>query len=286
MIMKTLGILGVLFILTSLSGCKYKNEALELQKQNQDLAIQLAKSDSLSNVYRLILKDIEAVLDSIIPVDDALDTNPAGRNLTTGLTNKLNQINDLLLEKEKNYKTLNYRLFNSNKMASEMSAKLEELNREVEEKDNVNFNLNQNINKLDKQIADQSSQIESVIQEKQKLNEALETKTNTINSAHFITGSEDELRNKAIIEKTGGFLGFLGRVNTLNSELDKNHLQVIDIWEKTTFSLNTEMKKIEFITNHHPASYELNESNTGTSLLTVTDPVEFWRYSKYLVIKY
>ncbi|MBN1182840.1 MAG: hypothetical protein JXB49_11170 [Bacteroidales bacterium] len=280
--MKTLGLLSVLFFLTSLAGCKYKNEAHELQKQNQGLAIQLAKSDSLSNVYRSSLEDIEAVFDSIMPVDDALDPTPAGRKLTTSLTNKL----DLLLEKEKNYKAQKYRLINSNKMVSEMSAKIEDLNGEIRGKDSANFNLNQTVKKLEKQIAEQSSQIETHILEKQKLNEALETKTNTINSAHYIVGSEDELSNKAIIEKTGGFLGFLGRVNTLNPGLDKNHLQMIDIREKKTYTLNAEKKQIEFITNHHPSSYELNESNTGTSLLTITDPAVFWRNSKYLVITY
>lgn len=286
MIMKTLVKLGVLFILISLSGCKYKNEALELQKQNQDLTIQLAASDSLSGVFHSTLKNIEAVFDSIIPADDAPGTAPAEGELTMKLTNKLNEINDLLIEKEENYKALNYRLINSNKKISEISAKLEELNGEVAEKDSINFNLNQNIDNLEKQIADQSSRIESVIQEKQVLNEELENKTNTINSAHFIAGSEDELRTKAIIEKTGGFLGFLGRVNKLNPVLDKNLLQLIDIKEKTAFTLNAEKKYIEFITNHHPASYELTESDTGTSLLTVTDPAEFWRYSKYLVITY
>ena len=61
---------------------------------------------------------------------------------------------------------------------------------------------------------------------------------------------------------------------------------MIDIREKTTFTLNAEKKHIEFITNHPPSSYELNESSTGTSLLTITDPAEFWRNSKYLVISY
>ncbi len=163
---------------------------------------------------------------------------------------------------------------------------IEELNAEIREKESVNFNLKQNVDKLEKQIAEQASQIASLILEKQNLNEALETKTNTINSAHYIAGSEDELRNMGIIEKTGGFLGFLGRVNTLNPKLDKNHLQMVDIRERTTFTLNAEMKKIEVITNHHPSSYELKESSTEASMLTVTDPVEFWRNSKYLVIAY
>lgn len=284
--MKTLSVLVVLFILTSLWGCKDKNEVLELQKQNQGLAIQLTKSDSLANVYRSTLKDIEAVLDSIIPEDSTLDPAPVEKKLRARLTQKVNEINGLLLEKEKNYNALNYRLIKSNNLVSEKSAMIEELNTEIREKENVISNLNQTVKKHEKQIAEQSSQIESVIQEKQKLNETLETKTNTINSAHFIAGSEDELRNKAIIEKTGGFLGFLGRVNTLNPELDKNHLQMIDIREKTTFILNAEMKKIEVITNHHPSSFELNETGPGTSLLTVTNPAEFWKNSKYLVISY
>lgn len=285
--MKTLSLLSVLVILTSLLGCNGKNEKLEeLQKQNQDLSIQLEKSDSLANVYRSTIKDIDAVIDSVLPGKNALDPTPAGRKLRTRLIQKVDEIDSLLLEKEKKYNALNSRLVKSNARVSEMSEKIEKLNNEIREKENVNANLTQTVKKLEKQITEQSSQIESVIQEKQKLNEALETKTNTINSAYFIAGSENELRNMAIIEKTGGFLGLLGRVNTLNPELDKNQLQMIDIREKTTFSLNAEKKQIELITNHPPSSYELNESGTGTSLLTITNPVEFWRNSKYLVISY
>ncbi len=281
--MKTLHILCVLFILTSLSGCKYKNEALELQKQNEDLAIQLTKSDSLSNAYRSTLREIEAAFDSIMPVDASLDATSEGRKLTTRLTNKLNEINELFIEKEKNYNALNSRLINSNKMIADMSVKTEELNRKISEKDSVNGSLNKEIAGLEKQIADQLSQMDSVIQEKRKLNEAFEKKTNT---AFFIADSERELRDKDIIEKTGGFLGFLGRVNTLNPKLDKSQLEMIDIREKTTFTLNAESKQIEFVTKHHSASYELTDSGTGKSLLTVKDPAEFWMYSKYLVITY
>lgn len=286
MIMKTIFKLGVLFFLISLSGCKYKNEALELQKQNQDLMIQLAASDTLSGVFHSTLKDIEAVFDSIIPVDDAPGMTSGEGDITMKMAGKLDALTDLINEKDKNYNALNFRLINSNKKISEISAKLEEMNGEVSKKDSINLNLNQNIDNLEKQISEQSSRIESVIQEKQVLNEALETKTNTINSAHFIAGSEEELLTRAIIKKTGGFLGLCGRVNMINPGLDKNLLKLIDIKEKTAFTLNAEREKIEIITGHHPASYELTETNPGTSLLTVTDPAEFWRYSKYLVIAY
>lgn len=164
-----------------------------------------------------------------------------------------------------------------------MSAKIEELNYEIRKKDSINVALNQDIAGLEEEIAELSSKMDSIIQEKQKLKDELEKKAHT---AFFIAGSESELRDKQIIEKTGGFLGFLGRVNTLNPKLDKNHFQIIDITERTSFTLNTESKQIEFITKHPPESYELSDSDTATSLLTIKDPVAFWMYSKYLVISF
>lgn len=282
--MKSLGTICVFCILISLSGCKYKNEAHELQKQNQDLTTQLAKCDSLSNVYRSTLKEIEGVFDSAIPEDDAL--TPAGKKLSTRLTGKLDEVDHLLLEKEKNIKVLNQKVFNLNKKVSEMTAKIEDLNSENRELEKANLHLNEAVTKLEKQITEQSSQIESLILEKQKLNEALETTTKEINSAYFIAGNEDELRDKAIIEKIGGFLGFLGRVNAINPKIDINQLEMIDIRERSSFTLDAEKRQIEFVSKHHPASYELNESSNGTTLLTITDPAKFWRSSKCLVITF
>jgi chromosome segregation ATPase len=284
--MKTIGILLVLLTVSSLFGCKYKNEAIELENQKQNLTLKLAKSDSLSDVYLFIIKDIESALDSIIPSDDFSESVPIGKKLRTRLTNKIDEINNMLLEQEKKHRAISSRIANSNATISEMAAKIEELDKEVKEKENINSKLNQTLKYLENQNKEQISKIESVIKENQKLNDALEAKTNAINSAYYISGSEDELRNKAIIEKTGGFLGLLGRVNTLNPELDINHLEIIDLREKTTFTLNEERRKIEFITHHHPSTYELNETSTGTSMLTITNPAEFWRNSKTLVITY
>lgn len=282
--MKKLATMCVLCILISLSGCKYKNEAYELQKQNQDLTTQLAKCDSLSNVYRSTLKEIEGAFDSVIPEDNAL--TPTGKKLSTRLTSKLDEVDHLLLEKEKNIKALNYKLFNLNKKISEMTAKIEDLNSKNRELEKANLHLNKAVTKLEKQITEQSSQIESLILEKQKLNEALETINKAINSAYFIAGNEEELRDKAIIERIGGFLGFLGRVNAINPKIDINQLEMIDIREKSTFTLNAEKRQIEIVSKHHPESYELNDSSNGTTLLTITDPAKFWRSSKCLVITF
>lgn len=284
--MKILSLLSLLVIVASILGCKDRNEILELQRQNQDLAIQLNKSDSLSSVYSSTLKDIEAILDSISPENNTLDPIPVEKKLVTVLTNRENEIKELLFAKEKKYNALKSSLAKSDSSISEMSEKIENLDSEIREKESINFSLNQTVDKYKIQIAQQSSQIDSVIQEKQKLNEILETKTNMLNSAYYIVGREKELKNKAIIEKTGGFLGLLGRVNTLNPNLDTNHLQMIDITEQTVFTLDTKKKRIQFITKHHPSSFELDESSSETSILTITKPAEFWRNSKYLVITY
>ncbi len=284
--MKTISLLGVLVVLISLSGCKYKNEALELQNKNKNLVVQLTKSDSLANIYRTTLKEIEVVLDSIIPEDNRLDPAPIEKRIRARLTHKVSELNGLLLDKDKNFTSLNYRLGKSNKMISEKSAMIEELKAQIMDQKMVISKLKLNVKKQEQTIAEKASQIELFIQDQKLLNEVLETKTNTLNSAYFIASSEGDLRDLEIIVKSGGFLGFLGRVNTLNPKLNRNLLQMIDIREKTSFTLNEEMRKIELISNHNPSSYELKDSGYKISLLTITDPVEFWKNSKNLVIAY
>ncbi|MDP3451952.1 MAG: hypothetical protein Q8R90_03260 [Bacteroidales bacterium] len=284
--MKTFRILIVLFTITSLFGCKYKNEAKELEKQNQSLTLELAKSDSVSNVYLMIINDIESAFDSIIPAEKLSTSVPLGQQLRARFTNKMDEMNNQMLEHEKKYRSLSYRFAKSNATISEMSAKIEELNKVVKEKERLNSELAQTLNELENQNEEQAATIKSLVEQIKALDEIIESKTNSMNVAFYITGTQRELREKGIIEKSGGFLGFLGRVNTLNPNLDKKHLEQIDIREIPTFTLNAKIKDIEFITRHQPESYQLEESTDGTTTLFITDPSEFWRNSKYLVITY
>ncbi len=284
--MKTLDVLIILFFATSLFGCKYKNEAQELEKQNKSLAVQLVKSDSLSKVYLSTIKDVDVVIDSMMPEDNALETATVGLKLRARLTNKLAVINNLILDKESSYQSLGYKYAKSKTTVAEMQTTIEDLNREIKEKESANSDLSQNIKKLGKNIEGQSVKIESLATENSKLKETIEIKTKSINKAFYIIGDEKELEEKGIIEKTGGFLGFLGRVNTLNSQIDENRLQMIDIREKTTFTINSDIKNTDFVTSHNPNSYELKETNIETTILSITNPEEFWKNSKYLVVAY
>lgn len=283
--MKPLYFLIVLVLVTSMFGCKYKNEAQELQEQNKSLAFQLAKSDSLSNVYLSTIKDVDIVIDSMMPEDNSLETSTVGK-LRTRLTNKLALIENLILDKEKSYQSLAYKYAKSKTTVVEMQSTIEDLNREIKAKESANSDLSQNINKLEKNIEGQSVKIESLVEENKKLKETLEINTKSINKAFYIIGSENQLKEIGIIEKTGGFLGFLGRINTLNSQLDENLLQMIDIREKTTFTINSDLKNTDFVTSHNPLSYELKETNNETTILSISNPEEFWKNSKYLVVAF
>ena len=70
----------------------------------------------------------------------------------------------------------------------------------------------------------------------------------------------------------------------LVSHLDKSRLEMIDIRDKTSFTLNADIRKLEFATTHSAGSYEIKEGDSGTVVINITDPEKFWEGSSYLVI--
>jgi chromosome segregation ATPase len=279
--MKKSELLIMLFVISTLAGCKYKKEAEQLQMLNSNLTSQVAKSDSTLNEYISLINDIGNRLDSIVSVVEKPRQMAIEKDLRKRLNSAVTEINNLLKENQRKYQALRY---STNSRVSVMETKIEDLNGLVEEKDSVINSLNLKITELKSEIEEQISKISSLTNENSSKTDTLDMMIKRLNTAFYIAGTEDDLKNSNIILKTGGFLGFLGRVNTLNPQLDKSRLELIDIREKKTFSLNTDLKNLEFITKHPAGSYEIKTTDPGSVLITVTDPEKFWEGSKYLVI--
>ncbi|HJZ40055.1 MAG TPA: hypothetical protein VJ203_06795 [Bacteroidales bacterium] len=279
--MKTLKFLVLLLVICTLTGCKYKREAEKLETASQNLTSQLEKSDSTLNEYLLLSKDIESRFDSILSGGKESGQTVVDKELNTKLSQTLTAIINLMKENEKRYQALR---ISANSRASVREKEITSLTLLIEEKDSVIKSLNLKIAGMNTTMEDQISKISDLTNEKRDKDETLDMMTSQLNTAYYIVGTEDDLRNKGVILKTGGFLGFLGRVNNLNPQLDRSRLDMIDIQEKKTFTLNTDLKNMEFITQHPSGSYEIKEGDPGSIMITVTDPEKFWGGSKYLVV--
>jgi hypothetical protein len=112
----------------------------------------------------------------------------------------------------------------------------------------------------------------------------LEFMDSAVHVAYYKLGKEDDLIKQGLLMKTGGFLGFLGRVEVINPGFSDTSFHVLDTKEKTEFRLGAKSKNVNLITPHPPRSYRMREIGGDSSLITVTNPVEFWKISDYMLV--
>lgn len=283
MTMKTAVLIILIFVTSSLTGCKFKKEAEQLKMENSKLTGLVAKSDSMLKEFQSLTNDLESRFDTILP-GGTKSGQAISKDLRTRLNRSLTELNNLLNEKEKRNQTLRNSYTSSNARVTKLEEEINELNLLIKEKERVIDSSNMRITEMNTMIEGQNSKISDLVEESRDKAKKLDEITNRLNTAYYITGTEKDLRNSNIILKTGGFLGFLGCVNILNPQLDKSKLEMIDIREKKTFTLNGDKTKMEFITQHPSGSYEIKEGNPGVVVITVTDTEKFWVGSKFLVV--
>jgi len=282
--MKRLKILILTLVVISLAGCKYKRETEQLQISNHDLVSKLTKSDSILKVNQLLIKDFETRLDEVLSGGKNPGQLASGEELRTRLDQTITEINNLISDNQQRYQKLRNMYANANSRELMKEEEIKDLNAQIVKNDSVIGSLNLKITEFNSTVEEQVSKILDLTNENGTKTDTVAMMTRRLNTAYYYTGTADDLKNKNIIIKTGGFLGFLGRVNTLNPQLDMSLLEKIDIREKKTFTLNTEMEKVEFITHHPAGSYEIKEVSPDSTVITVNDPDKFWECSKCLVI--
>ena len=88
------------------------------------------------------------------------------------------------------------------------------------------------------------------------------------------------MQEKHIITKDGGFIG-IGKTAVLNEDFNASEFKKIDITKVTNIPVTG--KKISLVTSHPSNSYKVEGVETVEGI-TILDPAEFWKSSKYLVI--
>ncbi len=282
--MKTLKILFLATVIISLTGCKYKKESEQLKISIQSLTVNLAKSDSTLKANLMLVKEFETRIDSILSGGKNPGQMVSGTAMKARLDQTVTEVNNLLKDNKEKYQSARNMISRANSTVLMKDAEIKNLNALIVKNDSIINSLNLEIAGLNKTIDDKSVEISNLTAESRTKGDTLTSMTNRLNIAYYISGTTEDLKSKNVIIKTGGFLGFLGRVNTLNPRLEMNLLEKIDIRQKTTFTLNTTMKKMEFITHHPAGSYEIKEVNPDSVLLTISNPEKFWELSKCLVI--
>jgi chromosome segregation ATPase len=162
---------------------------------------------------------------------------------------------------------------------------VENLTQQMEEKDRQLAALREELDKkdihiaeLDEQVADLTTNVSNLTEETAQKTETINQQDKQINTAWFVFGTKDELKEQNIITKDG----ILSKTKLLQKDFNKDYFTKIDIRVDKEIKLYSKSAKI--LTAHPSSAYTLQPDANKQYILRITDPQLFWSTSKYLVI--
>jgi hypothetical protein len=88
------------------------------------------------------------------------------------------------------------------------------------------------------------------------------------------------LKKNNVVVQSKGFIG-IGKKSTLKDGFNEEYFTPIDKFEKKSIQIIG--RNLQIISDHPSASYRVVE-NGNNKTLSILNPYEFWKVSKYLVI--
>ncbi|WP_127344167.1 hypothetical protein [Ancylomarina longa] len=281
-------IIIALLIVPFFMSCNQK-ELKQLKEQNQQLTSMAKQKDSTINDFIESLNTIEENLDIIKKKEAIIAVNSENPNQSQKqkIASDMTSINNLLEQNKTKITDLEKKLNNSWYQNSKLRKLTDRLRTELDAKETEVTALNEKVAKLNIEVENLNGTVTELNGTVVALNTENDTKTKVIaeqtselNTGYYVCGTSKELQEKHVITKDGGFIG-IGKTAILNKDFNTNEFKKIDITKTTTIPVNG--KKISFVTSRPSNSYKV-EGVDKVEGITILDPAEFWKSSKYLVV--
>ena len=161
----------------------------------------------------------------------------------------------------------------------ELRRTLDNLTRQMEEKDTQIRQLRAEleakdvrIDELGKEVTDLNSNVSSLKEESSQKSQTISAQDKQLNTAWFVYGTKKELKEQRIIEDG----------NVLQSNFNRDYFTKIDI--RVDKEIRLYSRSARLLTAHPQASYALERDANKQYVLRITNPQLFWSTSKYLVV--
>ena len=284
-------LLLVLSVVVLVSCGQHKKEIARMQSKQDSIAALNVQKDNSILEFIGAMNEIQSNLDSIKTVEKIVSVQTApGTELKAEAKKRIiediAQINKLLEKNKELVNSLQGKLRNSNLKIAELEKMIDNLTKQVGDKDAEIAVLKQDLEKLHVDVAGLNQKIVTITSENEaaikEKNQTIEAKTNELNTAYYAFGIKKELTEKNVIEKEGGVLG-MGKTLKMKKDFNRDYFMKIDIREFKQLPLNT--KKAKLVSYHPDGSYHFTMTAKKTvENLVIDKPEEFWKASKYLLI--
>ncbi len=282
-------------VIVAAASCTDKEKIAQMQGSIDSLQTELQSRDTEITEYFALVSDIESNIKEIKEREKMISINseenqPEDQASKKQILDDLKAINNLMAENKTNMEALNKKLQSSYYQTGKFKKMVAELEERVGTQETEITTLNLRVNELVAKNETLVTKVDSLFtintnnEEVISENEAtIKEMDSQLHTAYYTTGTSEELLEKHIINKEGGFIG-LGKVQQLSPQISKNDLTAVDIRDVESFPVNS--KKVELVTKHPQGSYEIvvDEEAKQVDKLVILDPDKFWESSKLLVM--
>ncbi|MBV6641201.1 MAG: hypothetical protein KI791_10800 [Cyclobacteriaceae bacterium] len=264
----------------------------ELQAKADQLEQELHARDSAFNEIMDLMTRVESQIEKIKERENLI-ANRSGEDFTNessqGLVEDIDIINELIESTNAQVKSLSSKLNKANIEIGSFKMRVNKLSQELDERKNAIATLEEKLTIKDNKIMELDGEVKSLVTRVNLMDETIQAQKvvidesdRTLHKAFYIVNTEKHLLDEGLITKEGGFLG-LGKTTELEENVSEEKFEVIDIRQTSRFYVNS--NKMSFVTEHPKGSYEVvKDENEVVQYIDVTNPGEFWKISKYLVI--
>jgi chromosome segregation ATPase len=256
-----------------------------LKKQNEEIT---AYVDDATKT----ISDIQSSLDSISAetiknisnnqeLPDSALVDKKGR-----IMNRIDQLNSQMEGYKSKINDLEKKLNTNSIKIKGLSQLIEKLKTNLAEKEEMIASLSGQINELNATLETERTTSQAAIAERDKTitenKDFIRLQDEMINTIYYIIGTQKELMNKGILEKTGGILG-LGRTARIKRNFNTADFSQLNLLNDQSININRSMKKVSILSSQIAESYEILPINDNQCKLQILKP-ETFRQNKYVVI--
>lgn len=243
-----------------------------------------------------MIDEVETQIDEIVTRENLI-VDSRGEQFSSDqkgkLVSELQMIDDLILRSANGIQKLNDKVRSSEMRLGVFQRKINGLQADLKDRAEQIVNLKTELVAKDEALAflmDQADSLNTTINAQLQTLDEKEfeigqlTALNTeLNKGYLAIGTFDELKDKGVVDKEGGFLGLLGRKMTLQEDAELAQFMTIDKREMN--KLRIEANKLSLVSEHPSDSYTILPGETeDVKILEITNPDTFWQISQYLVI--
>ena len=256
----------------------------EVQRERDSLQRVIDQKD---NELNDIMSAVNEVQEGIRRINEAegrvtiADGSPEGASTREVIRENMEFISTAMEQNRELINQLKEKLRTSTLNSDKLQKTIQNLQAQVEGQSQRIQELEASLAEKDAQLVAQGEQITSLNEDVTNLTaenkakaETVATQDKELNTAWFVFGTKNELKEQKILDK-GDVLK--------SGDFNKDYFTQIDIRYDKEIKLYSKNAKV--LTTHPAGSYALEKDSNGQYEIHITNPTKFWSVSKYLVVQ-